>query len=178
MAELNTLARPYAKGLYAVAKAQAALDAWSEQLALLAALVADKRVFAALSNPALTAVKQVDLLVGLSGDSLGDGARNFLMVLAENRRIGLLPNIFEQYQLLKAAQDRTVDVEVVSAFPLDTATEETLAEKLSIKLDRKVKLSTRIDTALLGGVLIKAGDLVIDGSVRGRLNKLAEAMNL
>jgi F-type H+-transporting ATPase subunit delta len=178
MAELSTLARPYAKGLYAVAKEKSALDAWSEKLALLAALVGDKRVFASLASPALTAADQVTVFAKLCGETLGTEATNFLSVLAENRRIALLPQIFEQYQLLKAAQDKTIDVEVVSAFPIDGTTEQTLADKLSKKLDRKVKISTRVDETLLGGVLIKAGDMVIDGSVRGRLNKLAEAMNL
>jgi F-type H+-transporting ATPase subunit delta len=179
MAELSTLARPYAKGVFAVARTDGQLDAWSQQLALLAALASEPQVAALLANPRLTADQQVTVLTQLCGaEALLDSAGNFLTVLAENRRLRLLPQIFEQFQLLKAAQDKTVEVEVVSAFPLDAAMEQTLSDKLSKRLDRKVHLSTRVDDSLLGGVLIKAGDLVIDGSVRGRLNKLAEAMNL
>jgi len=179
MAELSTLARPYAKGAFAVASAEQQLDAWSQQLALLAALAAEPQVAALLANPRLTAERLVVVVTQLCGEeALLQSVGNFLAVLAENRRLRLLPQIFEQFQLLKAERDKTVEVEVVSAFPLDATMEQTLSEKLSKRLDRKVHLSTRVDDSLLGGILIKAGDLVIDGSVRGRLTKLAEAMNL
>ena len=106
------------------------------------------------------------------GHAAGDGA-----VLAVNKRLSLLPEIYSLFAQYKANQEKTVDVEVVSAFDLADATRDKLAAVLGKKLEREVKVRTSTDRNLLGGVLIRAGDLVIDGSIRGRLNKLAAAMN-
>jgi F-type H+-transporting ATPase subunit delta len=103
--------------------------------------------------------------------------RNFVSVLALNKRLGLLPEIHDQFVRFKANLEKSVDVEVISAFDLADAARDKLADVLGRKLERSVNVSTTTDSNLLGGVLIRAGDLVIDGSVRGRLNKLAEAMN-
>ncbi len=103
--------------------------------------------------------------------------KNFVSILASNKRLSLLPEIYAQFELLKSNLEKSVDVEVVSAFDLDDAMAAKLAAVLGKKLEREVKVSTSTDNDLIGGVLIRAGDLVIDGSVRGRLNKLAEAMN-
>ena len=177
MAELSTLARPYAKAAFDFARDKGALAQWSEQLAVCAAVAADAGMESVLGNPSLTDEQQAQTLNEVCGDATGAEVKNFVVVLADNKRLPLLPEITTQFDLLKANLEKSVDVEVVSAFDLDDATAEKLAGVLRQKLEREVKVSTSTDADLLGGVLIRAGDLVIDGSVRGRLNKLAEAMN-
>ena len=177
MAELSTLARPYAKAAFEYAKDKGALAQWSEQLATAAAVAGQERVSALLDDPALTDEQQAQALNNVCGDAIGTELQNFMHILASNKRIALLPEIHKQFELFKANQEKSVDVEVISAFDLDDATAERLAQVLRGKLESDVKVSTATDESLLGGVLIRAGDMVIDGSVRGRLNKLAEAMN-
>ncbi|GAB3283719.1 F0F1 ATP synthase subunit delta [Parahaliea aestuarii] len=178
MAELSTLARPYAKAAFEYARDAGELAAWEGQLATAAAVVADPAMAAMLGNPALTNEQQANTLIEVCGDALAIPARNFVSILADNKRLALLPEIYSQFALFKANQEKSVDVEVISAFDLDDAARDKIAAALGKKLEREVKVSTSTDENLLGGVLIRAGDLVIDGSVRGRLNKLAEAMNL
>jgi F-type H+-transporting ATPase subunit delta len=177
MAELSTLARPYAKAAFEYAREKDALAAWSEQLATAAAVSAAEGMDAVLDNPSLTDAQQAATLNEVCGDATGAEVKNFVSILSDNKRLSLLAEISAQFELFKANLEKSVDVEVVSAFDLDEATVNKLAEVLGKKLEREVRVSTSTDAGLLGGVLIRAGDLVIDGSVRGRLNKLAEAMN-
>jgi F-type H+-transporting ATPase subunit delta len=177
MAELSTLARPYAKAAFEYAREHDALALWSEQLGTVAAAVADEGLSSVLDNPSLTAAAQAQTVTDVCGDALGVEMKNFVSILAENKRLSLLPEIHSQFAQFKANLEKSVDVEVVSAFDLDDSTRDRLADVLGRKLEREVRVSTTTDSSLLGGVLIRAGDLVIDGSVRGRLNKLAEAMN-
>jgi F-type H+-transporting ATPase subunit delta len=177
MAELSTLARPYAKAAFEYAREHNTLDQWLGQLATAAAVVQDERLESVLDNPSLTAERQAQTVADVCGDALGEEARNFISILAANKRLPLLPEIHQQFARFKAGLEKSVDVEVVSAFDLADAARDKLADALSHKLQREVKVSTTTDRDLLGGVLIRAGDMVIDGSVRGRLNKLAEAMN-
>lgn len=177
MAELSTLARPYAKAAFEYARDKKALSAWLEQLATAAAVAADSVLEAVLNNPSMTAEQQSQTVVDVCGDALGLEVRNYVAILASNKRLGLLPEIYSLFAQYKANHEKSVDVEVISAFDLADATKDKLADVLGKKLEREVKVTTSTDKDLLGGVLIRAGDLVIDGSVRGRLNKLAEAMN-
>ncbi len=177
MAELSTLARPYARAAFEYAREHNALDAWSEQLATAAAVVGEERVSATLDNPSLTTAQQAATLCEVCGDALGEEVKNFVSIVASNKRLALLPVINTQFAEFKASLEQSVDVEVVSAFDLSDSARDKLAQALGAKLEREIRVSTRTDSELLGGVLIRAGDMVIDGSVRGRLNKLAEAMN-
>ena len=177
MAELSTLARPYAKAAFEYALEKGDLSEWSVQLATAAAVTAEEGMAAVLNNPSLTDTEQAGLLNDVCGDATGAAVKNFVSILAANKRLGLLPEISSQFELYKANQEKSVDVEVISAFDLADETVDRLAGALGEKLEREVKVSSSTDRDLLGGVLIRAGDLVIDGSVRGRLNKLAEAMN-
>jgi F-type H+-transporting ATPase subunit delta len=177
MAELSTLARPYARAAFEYARDNNALAEWQSQLATAAAVTLEPAMDGVLNNPALTADQQADTLIEVCGEAVGAAAQNFLRILASNKRLALLPQIHVQFAQFKANQEKAVDVEVISAFDLDSAVSERLAQVLGKKLERDVNVSTTTDSELLGGVLIRAGDMVIDGSVRGRLNKLAEAMN-
>ncbi len=177
MAELSTLARPYAKAAFEYALGKGCLEQWLAQLATAASVAVDSKVESLLSDPALTAEQQAGALAQLCGDDLDAGARNFLAILADNKRLSLLPEINAQFAAFKAGQEKSVDVEVVSPFAVEDATAEQLAAALGKRLERDVKVTTTVDESLLGGLLIRAGDTVIDGSVRGKLSKLAEAMN-
>jgi len=130
-----------------------------------------------LSSPSLTSDQLAQIVIDVCADQLDEQGGNFIKVVAANKRLSLLPEIFSLFALLKANQEKSVDVEVVSAYELAEATQQKLSDALAAKLERTVKLDSVVDSSLLGGVLIRAGDLVIDGSVRGRLEKLAEAMN-
>jgi F-type H+-transporting ATPase subunit delta len=177
MAELSTLARPYARAAFEYARDHGQLSQWSEQLGTAAVVTQDSAMEAVLNDPSLTAEQQARTLNDVCGDALEMQARNFIAILASNKRLALLPEIDALFAQYKANQEKSVDVEVISAFDLADAARDKLADVLGKKLEREVKVQTSTDSDLLGGVLIRAGDLVIDGSVRGRLNKLAEAMN-
>lgn len=177
MAELSTLARPYAKAVFEYAEAAGSLDQWSAMLGTLSAVVADTVVQKLLNSPELTKQQQSASLIDVCADSLDEKGQNLVRLLAENRRMKLLPFISEQFETLKLQRQKSVDVELISATPLDNELQDKLAQALSKKLDRSVNISASVDQSLLGGVLIRAGDTISDGSVRGRLTKLAEALN-
>ena len=177
MAELSTLARPYAKAAFEYALDHDQLTQWYQQLAIAAAVAADERMGAVLTSPALTAAQQAHKLSEVCGEVLSVQVRNFIAILASNKRLALLPPVYELFAQYKANREKTIDVEVVSAFDLADGVRDRLAAALGRKLERQVNVQTSTDSNLLGGVVIKAGDLVIDGSVRGKLDKLAEAMN-
>jgi len=177
MAELRTLARPYAKAVFSYAKTSGALDQWSAGLALLSEVVKDAAVQKLLSSPELTKQQQAATIIDVCGEALDEKGRNLVVLLAENRRLPLLPFIHVQYLDLKAAEEKTVDVELISATELDDQQRQSFSQALSARLDRRVNISVSVDKSLIGGLLIRAGDTVIDGSLRGRLTKLAQALN-
>jgi F-type H+-transporting ATPase subunit delta len=177
MAELTTLARPYAKAAFEVALFAESLQTWSTMLGEVAAVTAADNVIAVLSSPSLTGEQQAKIVTDLCGDEINAQMQNFIVILAENKRLGLLPEIIELFEILKANQEKTVDVDVLTAFPLADSTEQSIAKALKARLQREVNIQSEVDKSLLGGMVIRAGDLVIDGSVRGKLSKLAEAMN-
>ncbi|MEN9465842.1 MAG: hypothetical protein RL217_2023 [Pseudomonadota bacterium] len=176
MAELTTLARPYAKAVFAQAQEGKKLDVWSSDLALLAACVAEEKVAEFLQHPALTAAQQAQTLVDVCGDKLNAAAKNLITVLAENKRLMLLPEISVLFEEMKAQLENVVDVVVTAAQPLSEAQAQKLAQALKAKLQRDVRMTSEVDESLIGGAIIRAGDLVIDGSLTGKLSKLAEAM--
>jgi F-type H+-transporting ATPase subunit delta len=177
MAELSTLARPYAKAAFEFARDNDALAQWSETLSLAAQITQQQQVAQLLSSPSLTSGQMAETFGGLLGDDLTTKAANFIGALAMNKRLLLLPYISEQFQALKAQQEQTVNVEVTSAFELSEAEAAQLTKALSANLSREVNLSSTVDTNLIGGVVVRAGDTVIDGSVRSKLAQLADAMN-
>ena len=176
MASFNTLARPYAKAAFEVASTANKLDAWSSMLVLAAGVVSDPVFAERVRTPALTDERKAeDLLMVCEGHVDAEFA-NLVRTLAEHDRLPLIPVIAELYEQHKAEHDRSVSVEVESAFELTADQQQTLATALSKRLDRTVTPHVTINPSLIGGVLIRAGDLVIDGSVRGKLAKLAEAL--
>jgi F-type H+-transporting ATPase subunit delta len=173
MAERATIARPYAKAAFEYARGANDFAAWSQALARLAELVADPRVAALTKNPQWSAVDVASLIIDISGASLNAGMQNFVRVLAENHRLSLLPEIAAHYEEFRSAVENTVDVEVISAVELDAAQSNKLSAALAKRLKRNVRMRTSVDATLLGGAVLRAGDLVIDGSLKGRLERLA-----
>jgi F-type H+-transporting ATPase subunit delta len=172
MADRNTIARPYAKALFELAVGQKKLDDWSAALERAAAVVRDQRVRSLLTSPHVTPEQLAELVTGIVGGKPDEDVRNFVRVLAQNRRLGFLPEIAAIYEKLKAEEENTVDVTVTSAVTLDAALQKKFVAALKERLQRDVRLQCETDPSLLGGAILRADDLVIDGSLRGRLERL------
>lgn len=176
MAEFTTLARPYAKAAFSSAQESNALDSWSTYLATAEAIATHNKVSKELASPNLTASAKAQLLIELGGD-FDSSFKSFLHVLADNDRLPLLAEIREVFELLKASLQESIDVVIETAFELDNDTLEQLKHALNKKLGATISISTALEPSLIGGVVIKAGDTVIDGSIKGRLSKLATVLN-
>lgn len=178
MAERITIARPYAKAVFQLANAGGRLAPWSQSLAAAAAVVLDARVAALIGSPAVTPAQLAELVGGVAASAVGEAAfdeqaRNFIATLAVNRRLDLLPEIAARYEQLKAEAERVIDVTVTSATALSEAQRKAIAAALGKRLAREVRLHCELDPALIGGAVVRAGDLVIDGSVKAGLAQLA-----
>ncbi len=176
MAELATLSRPYANAVFGLAQETNSLEAWSKALSVLVAASGNSVVQTMLSSPDLAAADKASKLAALCADEINDAASPFLQALAEHDRLMLLEEVRNQFEALRAEQERTLDVDVVSAFELTEAQSEALKASLQKKYDREVSIASRTDASLIGGAVIRAGDIVIDGSVKGRLTKLVETL--
>lgn len=177
MAELATLARPYARAAFEYALNEDALQSWSEALQTAAAICDDNRVKALVGDPSRTSVAKADAFIALLGSDKPQPLNNFIRLLADYNRLPLLAQIYQTFLVMKANQEQSVDLEVTSAFDIDAEQADRLAQVMGEKLKRRVKIQTAIDNSLIGGAILRAGDLVIDGTVRGRLTKLAAAMD-
>jgi F-type H+-transporting ATPase subunit delta len=183
VADNNTVARPYAKAIFEVASEAGALGDWSGSLNIAGDLLADKGLVEYLRAPELSDERRLEFLTGLF-DKAGAGklsgkdnkGTNFLKLLLENRRIAVLPEISEHFEALKAKVENSVDAIITSAAPLNAAQEKEIASSLRKRLGRDVRITTEIDETLIGGAVIRAGDVVIDGSLRARLEGLANAL--
>jgi F-type H+-transporting ATPase subunit delta len=183
MADKNTIARPYAEAIFELANAAGDLSAWSASLEVAGALLSDSDLVEYLSRPKLGNAARLDFLTGLfakanasrlaGSDKQGS---NFLKLLLENKRIAVLPEIAAHFAVLKAEAEKTVDATVTSAAPMNQAQVDQIAGALKKRLGRNVKISTNVDASLIGGAVIRAGDVVIDGSLRARLEGLATAL--
>ena len=173
MADKTTIARPYARAAFEEARGEKRLGPWSDALRAGAVVVTDPRVEALLGNPAVTASQLAQLVIDIAGSQLGDHGANFVRTLAENHRLGYLPEIATLFDELKDEAEKVVDVTVTSAAPLDDGQRKTLTAALERKLKRGVRMQCHTDPTLLGGAVLQAGDLVIDGSLRTQLNRIA-----
>jgi F-type H+-transporting ATPase subunit delta len=173
MAERATIARPYAKAAFEYARGANAFADWSEGLKAAATIVADARVDELTKNPQWTQEDLVSIITDVAGAKLNPAMQNFVRVLAENHRLLLLPEIAAHYEVLRSDVENTVDVEVISAVELSGAQSDKLKEALSKRLKRTVRMQNSVDATLLGGAVVRAGDMVIDGSLKGRLQRLA-----
>jgi len=176
MAEKSTVARPYALAAFELAREKNDLAKWSEMLQFAALVASDDTMRSYIGNPHVSRESLADLFLGVCAKVLNEVGSNFIKVLIENRRLDVLPEIAVLYEQHRAEAERTIEAEVISAFPLSTAQLKLLADKLKDRLGRSVNLVAKVDSNLLGGAIVRAGDLVIDGSVSGQMDKLAHTL--
>ncbi len=176
MAEKSTIARPYAQAAFDIALEKSDLKGWSDMLQLLAAVTSDDIMQGMIANPNIERSQVVDIILDVCGDKLTNEGRNFVKVLAENHRLDIVSEIAERYEEQRAEAEKTIQAEVTSAFPLSDAQIEKMTAGLKKRLGREVSLVTKVDESIVGGAVIRAGDLVIDGSVSGQLEKLANTL--
>jgi F-type H+-transporting ATPase subunit delta len=177
MAELETLARPYAEAVFTLAKDRGELRQWSEVLRLLAHVANDERIIELVSDPRVSTERLAGLLIDIAGSSLTDDGKNFVRLLVENGRLTLMAAIAGQFERLRADAEGIIEVEASAAFELSAVQIKQIVQAVKKRLGREVKLNASIDKSLIGGVVIRAGDLVIDGSVTGHLRDLAAQLN-
>ena len=180
MAEKATIARPYARAAFEHAREHGALEAWSQLLAVGAAVAATPGAEALFGNPRVGAGALVALIADTAagqGVAVDAAARNFLGVLAHAHRLGFLPEIAAQYQARRAEVENTVDVTVTTALALTAAQRATLEAALGKRFGRRIRLHEEVDATLVGGAVVRSGDLVIDGSLKGRLERLEQQIS-
>lgn len=176
--EATTIARPYAEAVFARADETNSLDAWSETLALLAQVVEEPTMKAVIADPKFNQASLSELLIEIGGEQLNEEGQNLVKLLVQNNRLPVMSDIAALFEALKAEKQSVLNVHVRSAFALDEVQEKQIADALKAKLGRDVTISSEEDASLLGGVHIRAGDMVIDGSVSGQLQQLANELGI
>ena len=188
MSELSTLARPYAEAVFRIAQSENDLAGWSSRVATLAAIVSDTQVSGLIADPAISSDRISGLIIDVAGAydsarasesfraSLGERGASFIKVLAENDRLSLLPEISTQFETLKANAEGTLEATITSAQEMTQAQIDELVAGLKAKFNRAVNVQVAVDADLIGGAVIAIGDQVIDGSVKGRLQRMTFAL--
>jgi F-type H+-transporting ATPase subunit delta len=176
MSEAITTARPYAQAAFEEAQKLADLKGWSATLTSLAEVVNYPEVRAVVTSPRVAKEQVESLMEDLLGDQAKVQQRNFVKVLAANHRLLLLPEIVAIFEALRTEAEKTINVVVDSAFELSAAQQEKIVSSLKARMGREIKLVCKVNKELLGGIVIRAGDQVIDGSVRTRLGEMANAL--
>ncbi|MFB6259982.1 MAG: F0F1 ATP synthase subunit delta [Thiohalorhabdaceae bacterium] len=172
MADANTLARPYAEAIFELAKDHGTFQEWEETLALLAAISSDDRMEKLLTNPRISQERKEQVFREVAGDRLGTEATRLLDTLFANDRVAVLPEIHGIYQDMRRSAEGEVHAVVTAAQALSAEQEKAIADRLEKRLGQKVTVESQVDESLMAGLVIRAGDLVIDGSVRGGLEQL------
>jgi len=175
--ETLTVARPYAEAVFKIAVETDKLELWFEMLSFLAAVVRDPGACALTADPKIPRERITEFLLELGGGRLNDEGQNLVRLLVLNHRLEVLPEIAQLFEELKSEHEGTIDVEIASALRLNATQKRTLSDALEKRLGRKVRINARQDKSLIGGVWIRAGDLVIDGSVKGQLQQLAAQLD-
>lgn len=176
MSEAITIARPYAQAAFDFAKQKGALKSWSEFLETAAAAAADDQVAALIASPKISPDQLQGLMLAVCGSALDQHGQNFMRLLIEEHRLSVLPEIAEQFEALRAEEEHSLDVGVRSAFELNESQKQKIATALKTRMGCEVRLHCDVDDSLVGGVVIRAGDKVIDGSVRTRLAEMSSAL--
>jgi F-type H+-transporting ATPase subunit delta len=178
MTDLSKIARPYASAVFAIAKQEGALQAWSGSLQALSLIASDPVAVSLMKNPKFSKENLVELFLSIGAEDLVESAKKLVQVLARFKRLSCLPDIARLYEEYRARAEQVIKVELVSAKPLAESYQQLIAEKLSQRHQCQVEVATEIDPTLLGGAIVRTGDYVIDGSVKGRLQTLKESIVL
>lgn len=176
MSQALTLARPYARAAFRQAQTEGKLALWSDMLAFLATALSDAALLRALDDPRVPRERQLALVLEICGGHLSASGENFVRVLASAGRLPLAPAIRELFETLRAEAENTLRVELAAAYPVNAKYQQDLAAALNRRLGRAIEFSVRTDPALLAGVVIRAGDQVIDASLKGRLAALTQTL--
>jgi len=176
MSELTTAARPYARAAFDIANTHGEQQQWTDMLSFMAAVSHDPTMTALLDSPGLSQAQAAEMFVSVCEDKIDQRAKNFVKLLAENDRIKLLPEITALYEHYRAEAEGSIDAEVISAQEMNEAQLAKIAASLKARLGKDVRLSSKVDASLIGGAIVRAGDLVIDGTVSGRLEKLSTTL--
>jgi len=177
MAELTTIARPYAEAVLKRAAESNNFTAWSDALALMAAIATDESMSEVIAGTSFSKPQVAEIFNEVGADKFDAENQNLVKLLAENGRLSILPEIAALYEIQRAEAEGSIEAEIISAFDVSDAQRSKVAESLKQRLGRDINLSVTIDESLVGGAIIRAGDMVIDGSVRGKLEKLASTVN-
>ena len=177
MAEKTTIARPYALAIFESAKEKGQMAKVAEALKIAAVAISDPKLASMIGNPNVDDDKIVALLIEVCGDHASDEVKNFFKLLSEFNRLDVLAEIADLFESYRAEEESTVEAEVISAAKLSEAQKREITNSLKKRLGREVTLQCSIDKSLLGGAIIRAGDLVIDGSITSQLNKLGQTLS-
>ncbi len=176
MAEARTVARPYAEAVFKLARVGDTLPAWSDMLQLTATVASDERIRALIGNPKIPAKRLSELLLSICGDKLSSEGRNFILLLVENHRVEILPQVSELFEQLKAQHEGVLEANIASAFAMSDVQLKDLVLNLEAKFKRKIEAKVSVNPELIGGVKVEIGDEVLDASVRGKLEAMAIAL--
>ena len=173
MQEKATIARPYARAAFEQAREEGRLREWSAMLGLIAAVVKDPLMQRVINDPKLDEERLYGLVADICGERLSGTGRNFLRILIDAGRLSLAPEMFAQFEEKRARAEGISEVDVITAYELDAAQQQQVADAMKKRLKRDVQVRSEVDQSIIGGVIIRAGDSVIDASLRGRLRQLA-----
>jgi F-type H+-transporting ATPase subunit delta len=176
MSSLTTLARPYAKAAFELARDEQALASWDDMLSLASEMVMEKSMAALLESPHVSQAEVAKILSSAAGETFNGKFADFLSVLAVNERLSLLPQATTLFRQFRETEERRLSVKVVSVVPLDEGQASRLREALSRRFECEIELDNEIDKGVIGGAVVYAGDQVIDGSLRGKLQKLSNTL--
>jgi len=176
MAELATIARPYAEAVFRLAKQAGGLQRWSEALDLIARVYRDPQMQAAMANPKVGSADIERLMLAICGERIDAPARNLIQLLVHNRRLSVVAEIRELFEQLKLQDEGKLDARISSAFPMDDTQRDQVVGMLSARFKRKIDATVTVDPELIGGVKVEVGDKVWDASVRGRLQSMAATL--
>jgi F-type H+-transporting ATPase subunit delta len=176
MAELSTVARPYAEAVFKLSQEAGNSASWSDVLSLLEMMVSDPQMDGLIGNPRIQRHQLVALIVGVAGNQLDAQAKQLVEVLVENNRLVLLPQIRSQFEVLRQEREGVIDAKITSAFRMEDGQISRLVKDLEARFKRGIRPDVWIDPTLIGGVKVAVGDIVIDGSVRGRLDRMEAAL--
>ncbi len=175
MSEFITVARPYAKAAFDFAVEQNNLDGWQQMLTFAAEVTRNDDVADLLSNAAI-AETQANVFIAICGEELDEHGQNLIKIMAENNRLITLPDVLAQFVQYREAYESTAEVEVISANALTKNQKAKITSAMEKRLSRKVKLNCKIDKSVMAGIIIRSGDMVIDGSIRTRLQRLTDTL--
>lgn len=178
MSELSNIARPYAQAVFEIARESDRFDEWSDSLEILSTIVSLSELQALISNPRITREQVLDIVLEIGANAFDEQSRNFVRILSHYRRLPAAPLIASQYENLRAEAEGIIGAELETAYEINDEQRGKLIAALETRLGRKVRLSSKLDENLIGGAVIRAGDWVIDGSIRARLEKLSSYLGV